>query len=479
MRRAFVVRFGYASSEGRMDRKRSPIGDWTGRTFAGKWTVEGLIGAGGTATVLRARHRNGNRAALKVLHPHLAAHGRSRERFLREGRLANLVDHPGIITVLDDFMTDDGMAVLVLELVQGKTLATLAKESGGVLPASEVVDAAGQVLEILAAAHDVNVIHRDVKPENVLRLRDGRCKLADFGMAALSHELGALTGMNSVLGTPGFISPEQARGAALDIDARTDIWSVGAMMFTLLTGRFLHATAANNLVFAAATEPVPPVLSLEPGMHPQLAEIIDRAVQMDRGRRWPNSRVMLTALQLIDVPIFDRSAPPSIAQGKAEGMATKSSVSTWSHASASGSDFQRRRRWPLVAASFAAGAVGIAVASVWLTTRPPSAGVEVANASKAQNVAQGSVTPVAQTPALATAVLSASRSTAARAGAPSEAASRVPPATIRASKPDVRGGLEAELLGSAGPLPSAVPPTPSGVAAVDQPIPPELLDRRR
>lgn len=463
-----------------MDGKRSPIGDWIGRTLLGKWAVEGLIGAGGTATVFRGRHRNGHRAALKVLHPHLATHGRSRERFLREGRLANLVDHPGIIKVLDDFVTDDGMAVLVLELVQGKTLATLAKEAGGVLPASEVVDAATQVLEILAAAHDVNVIHRDVKPENVLRLRDGRCKLADFGLAALSCELGALTGMNAVLGTPGFISPEQARGATLEIDARTDIWSVGAMMFTLLTGRLLHATASNNLVFAAATEAVPPVLSLEPGMHPQLAQIIDRALQMDRGRRWPNSRVMLTALRLVDVPIFDRSPPPAVALGDNEGIATKSSVSTWSHASLPGSDVRRRSKWPLVASLVAIGAVGIVAAFVWLEKSTPlTTGVEIANGLRAENATREPRAPAAQTPGLATAAPSASVSTAARARSPSEAAPGEPSIAVHARRSEKRPELEAELLPNVAPAPTAAPPTPSGVAAANQPIPEDLLDRRR
>jgi serine/threonine protein kinase len=286
-----------------MSAKRAPAVDWTGKTLYGKWTVERLIGVGGTSTVLQARHRNGRRAALKILHQHLAAHGRTRERFLREGRLANLVNHPGVVAVLDDFMTDDGTAVLVLELVRGQTLASISKDSGGSLEAREVVAAACAVLEILAVAHDASVIHRDIKPENILRCEDGSYKLADFGLAALHDELGMLTGTNTALGTPAYMSPEQARGNALDVDARTDIWGLGATMFTLLTGRYLHGSSASrNLVFAAATEPVPPILTLEPALHPPLAAIVERSVKMDKEERWPNARAMLAELVALDVP---------------------------------------------------------------------------------------------------------------------------------------------------------------------------------
>jgi serine/threonine-protein kinase len=314
--------------------KRAAASDWTGKTLYGKWTVERLIGVGGTSTVLQARHRNGRRAALKILHAHLAAHGRTRERFLREGRLANLVNHPGVVAVLDDFTTDDGTAVLVLELVLGQTLAAAAKESGGVLTAREVVAAACAVLEILAVAHDASIVHRDIKPENILRCADGTHRLADFGLAALQHELGMLTGTNVALGTPAYMSPEQARGNALEVDARTDIFGLGATMFTLLTGRYLHATSASrNLVVAAATEAIPPILSLEPAMFPPLAAIIERAVTSDKERRWPNARAMLAELSGIEAPdsgIRPVESPANV-QGATMSTAPSSALS-WSRA---------------------------------------------------------------------------------------------------------------------------------------------------
>ncbi|HEX6273981.1 MAG TPA: serine/threonine-protein kinase [Polyangiaceae bacterium] len=293
---------------------RTSSKDWTGRTLFGKWTVERVIGAGGTSTVLQARHRNGRRAALKVLHRHLADQGRMRERFLREGRLANLVNHPGVVAVLDDFVTDDGTAVLVLELVDGKTLSALAKESGGHLTQHAVVTAAKEVLDILAVAHEANVVHRDIKPENILLCENGTYKLADFGLAGLCHELGMLTGLNQTLGTPAYMSPEQARGDAQHVDVRTDIWGLGATMFTLLTGRYVHAgSAQKNLVVAAATEPAPAVRSIEPDLDPSLAAIIDRALRTDKEERWPNALAMLAELRAIVVPMSEvrpvRAAP--------------------------------------------------------------------------------------------------------------------------------------------------------------------------
>ncbi len=358
--------------------------DWAGQTLFGKWTVERLIGVGGTATVLQARHRNGRRAALKVLHQHLAAHGHARERFLREGRLANLVDHPGVVAVLDDFVTDDGTAVLVLELVQGKNLATRAKELGGALEPREVVDAASAVLEILAVAHDAGVIHRDIKPENILVRSSGGYKLTDFGLAGLSHELGLLTGANASLGTPAYMSPEQARGDTLAVDARTDLWGLGATMFTLLTGRLLHsASATKNLVVAAATEPAPPLRSIEPSIQPDLAELVDRALSANPDDRWPNARAMLAALSLIDPRAAEPRAPrPAALDDGPTASTSPSSIMSWASPRAllarTGRRSRRQLGWSVVAAMTAASVAVFA----WMRTGGssdgaiPSAGAE-------------------------------------------------------------------------------------------------------
>ena len=449
---------------------RAPATDWTGQTLFGKWKVERLIGIGGTATVLQARHRNGRRAALKVLHPHLASHGRTRERFLREGRLANLVNHPGVVAVLDDFMTDDGAAVLVLELVQGQTLAALAKASGGVLDPREVVAAACAMLDILAVAHDANVIHRDVKPENILRCADGAHKLADFGLAALHHELGMLTGTNMALGTPAYMSPEQARGDAHQVDARTDIWSLGATMFTLLTGRYLHAASTpKNLVVAAATEPAPAILSLEPDMHPPLAAIIDRAVRMDKEARWPNARAMLAELRGIDVPDSDVHPRSSVASGDdTAAMSTVSSFMSWTHPGSWLRRTERRsKRW-LVGALLGIGMTSVSVL-VWLraATAPATRG-DASSEVQTENDAGGTrVAPIVALPLTQDPIVPHPRTTQ--------------DALIGAQRPAKRefvGRARSLARTTAAIVPSSTPQATASATERELSVPDEVLDRR-
>jgi eukaryotic-like serine/threonine-protein kinase len=444
-------------------RARESTRDWTGQTLYGRWTVERLIGVGGTSTVLQARHRNGRRAALKVLHPHLAAHGHTRERFLREGRLANLVSHPGVVAVLDDFTTDDGTAVLVLELVQGKTLAALARELGGALDAADVVAAAETVLDILAHAHDANVIHRDIKPENILRCASGEYKLADFGLAALHHELGMLTGTNAALGTPAYMAPEQARGDTLQIDARTDIWGLGATMFTLLTGRFIHSTSAQkNLVVAAATEEVPPALSIEPSLHPPLAELIDRAVCVDKEERWPNARAMLAELRAIALPASGvRRGPSSALEGRALSTVPSTFVS-WDERKASRPAGRPRM---LLAALFAIAAIAGILALSWRSPTPSPA-AEALNGPKstgaeARSAALPSPAPAQPAVTAVSAVREPPRAPLERSPTKRMFASPVPLA------PKTRA-----------PLPSATAPLREAPREVELAVPDDVLDRR-
>ena len=449
---------------------RKAATDWTGRKSFGKWAVERLIAIGGTSTVLQARHPNGRRAALKVLHQHLAAHGRTRERFLREGRLANLVHHPGVVAVLDDFMADDGTAVLVLELVHGKTLATLAKESGGALAVGEVVEAAVRVLEILAVAHDANVIHRDIKPENILRCTDGGYKLADFGLAALCHDLGMLTGTNASLGTPAYMSPEQARGETRSIDARTDIWGLGATMFTLLTGRFLHATSEpRSLIVAAATETAPSISSIEPRIDGHLAHVVDRALRMDKEERWPNARAMLAALEAIDISKFEVSPPRAISLDDGATLPTQqSSLTSWSHAGSwlRQAEFRAKRRTLAIVGGIGIAAIALVLAYARLTGVPTPAATSSIEAAPAD---------LARTAAAATAVTPSPA--APMKTTPGESTSPPTPATLpsaRSLSTKARALPKATSEPAQKPVPRATPPA----REPDIAVPDEVLDRR-
>lgn len=265
-----------------------------------KWRIDQLIGVGGMAVVYSATHRNKKRAAIKMLHPELSIDPSIRTRFLREGYAANSVEHPGVVRVDDDDVTQDGAAFLVMELLDGETVDARCCRKGGRLPAREVLSIADLLLDVLASAHAKGVVHRDLKPENVFLNRDGALKVLDFGIARLkelsTHASATRTG--SLMGTPAFMAPEQARGRVDDIDGRTDLWAVGATMFYLLTGRFVHQAETPNEVLALAiTQHAPPIASVDSQTPPQLAALVDRALAYHKQDRYPDARAMQTAVR--------------------------------------------------------------------------------------------------------------------------------------------------------------------------------------
>lgn len=270
-----------------------------GRTLAGRWTILRTLGTGGTSAVYEAVHRNGRRVALKVLHRDLTDHPVARRRFQTEGYAANRVPHPGAVAVLDDGEEADGTLFLVMEFLEGCSLAKRLREFPA-MSELEVASVASSVLGVLAVAHDNGVIHRDVKPANIFLTADRNVKLLDFGVAQV-HEPSAAAGITqtgATVGTPAFMAPEQAAARADEVDALTDIWALGATMFQMLTSRFVHPAASpSTAIAAAATQHAPPVRMAAPHVSPAMAEIVDRALAFERGERWPNARAMLQALQ--------------------------------------------------------------------------------------------------------------------------------------------------------------------------------------
>ena len=216
-----------------------------------KWTLERLLGVGGMAAVYAARHRNGAKAAVKVLHPDLSRHKEVRERFLREGYAANRVEHPGAVKVMDDDVVaagpDAGTAYLVMELLEGESLQDRL-ERGPPVSEREFLTIAEEVLDVLAVAHGRGVVHRDLKPENLFLVNgenEGdppRVKVLDFGLARLLDGQ-TITSYGLALGTPSFMSPEQAAGRIDEIDGRTDLFALAATGFRLRTGRRIHEGA--------------------------------------------------------------------------------------------------------------------------------------------------------------------------------------------------------------------------------------------
>jgi serine/threonine-protein kinase len=276
-----------------------------GHVLNEKWTLERLIGVGGMAAVYGARHRNGARAAVKMLHAELGRNPAVRERFLREGYAANRVEHRGAVQVLDDDVVkggpDDGAAYLVMELLEGESLEDRAAHAPPISE-QEYLTIANGVLQVLEAAHEHGVVHRDLKPDNIFLARDPedgrlRVKVLDFGLARLT-ESQSTTQFGLALGTPSYMSPEQAAGRSEEIDGRTDLFALAATGFRLLTLRRIHEEEnVVRLVGKMANEPAPKVRSVLPTVSERVAAIIDRALEFRREDRYANAAAMRADVQ--------------------------------------------------------------------------------------------------------------------------------------------------------------------------------------
>lgn len=354
-----------------------------GAVLRGKWKLERVIGVGGMATVYAATHRNQSRVAIKVLHPEVSLDADVTARFLREGYVANVIDHFGTVKVLDDDVTEDGAPFLVMELLEGETVDARWERKLQRLPISEVLAIGDQILDVLAAAHDKGVVHRDLKPENLFLTRNGELRVLDFGIARLrevSSESSTQTRAGSLLGTPAFMAPEQARGRWEEVDSRTDIWAVGATLFTLIAGCFVHeAETVQEQLIRAATVAAPSLATLAPDVSPDLVAIIDRALAFDKTQRWPDARSMQAALRAA-TSSEDRDAPLTLpvpssptGSGESETIAvpvhmlptnpTYSTARPVTHGVASSSSVATQRSWKpfyVVAATLLVALLGVA-----------------------------------------------------------------------------------------------------------------------
>lgn len=265
-----------------------------------RYRIDALIGVGGMGAVFAATHQNRRRFALKFLAPEYAGRADLRARFVREALVANTIAHPGVVSITDDEVTDEGQPVLVMELLDGGSLDAI-QSRGGNLSARDAVEIARQVLDVLAAAHSKGVVHRDIKPQNVFLTRKGKVKLLDFGIARLHDAESTLsTQYGESFGTPGFKPREQELGLVAEIDGRTDLWALGATVFFLVTGAYVHEaeTVQERSIFAS-TRPARSLREAAPGAPDGLVAIVDRALAFRREDRWSSAREMAAALEAL------------------------------------------------------------------------------------------------------------------------------------------------------------------------------------
>lgn len=265
-----------------------------GSVVAGRWRLERLLGVGAMSAVFEARHvLIGRRAALKILRPELLGRPYLRAWFLREARAVNWVNHVNIAEVYDLGESNDGQVFLVMELLQGERLAD--RLARGPLDLAVALDVVEQVAAALARAHDLGVVHRDLKPEHVFLLeRGGRrdfVKLIDFGFARHARELDLAAG-DAVLGTPGYIAPEVLEGR--EAGPAADLYALGVVFFEMVAGRppFLAADPA-TLCDLHRTQPAPAAGAVAPGVPPEVSAVVARLLEKDPARRYGDAYRLL------------------------------------------------------------------------------------------------------------------------------------------------------------------------------------------
>jgi serine/threonine-protein kinase len=271
-----------------------------GRCFEGRYRIEAQLGDGGVGRVYRARHLRLDRpVALKVLRKQHNERWVSRQRFERESRALGQLSHPNIVAVTDSGIDVD-VPFLVMELLEGQDLASLLR--GGALAPRLACRYALELLEGLAFVHQHGLVHRDIKPGNVFleRLEAGveRVKLLDFGLARLvvPSKDASVSRYGEMLGTPTYMAPEQITGER--VDARTDVYAVGLLLFEMFAGRRAFSGSEAELLGQQLTAPVPRLRELLPDAASlsALDEVIQRAVQKDANARFSDARAMATAL---------------------------------------------------------------------------------------------------------------------------------------------------------------------------------------
>jgi serine/threonine protein kinase/WD40 repeat protein len=262
------------------------------------YRVLGHLGGGGMGVVYKAEDTRLQRTvALKFLPPALTRDPVAKSRFLQEARAASALDHPNVCTVYDIGELDDGQLYLAMPAYDGETLKKRIER--GPLPMEEAVDIAKQVAQGLAKAHRQGIVHRDIKPANLMLTGDGLVKILDFGLAKLAGSAG-LTRAGFCVGTPSYMSPEQARG---EVDLRTDLWSLGVVLYEMLTGLLpFQAESDPGIVHAVIHEEPSPLTRWRPEVPPALERIIAGLLKKDPGDRYPTAEHVLADLRALGGP---------------------------------------------------------------------------------------------------------------------------------------------------------------------------------
>jgi serine/threonine-protein kinase len=306
-----------------------------GEVIADRYELQELVGTGGMSSVYRALDRLLERnVALKILHPHYGDDEEYVERFRREARAVAQLSHPNIVTVIDRGESD-GQQYIVFEYIDGESLKQLVDRNGP-LPGRRAIELTLQVADALAFAHQAGLVHRDVKPQNVLVTEDGEAKVTDFGIARSLDVEHGVTQTGTVLGTSNYLSPEQARGQT--VTPSTDVYSLGVVLFELLTGEVPFP--GDNFVAVAMkhiNEPPPSLLERRPDVPVRLVHAVERALAKDPADRFQTMEAFAAELRACLAVLGD---PDTARTFITQSPVLRESRPHRAHAA-------RRSRWPL------------------------------------------------------------------------------------------------------------------------------------
>jgi serine/threonine protein kinase len=274
----------------------------------GQYVLVRRIGAGGMAEVWEARHIHlGHRVAVKFLLPEFARNQELQERFLNEGKRQAQLQHPNIVPAVDFFQVD-GRSFLVMQYVDGRDLETRLEKGNAPLSLNEIHGISWDVLSALGHAHSLGVVHRDVKPANMLMDQSGRTLLMDFGIAKALHEQRSVTLTSLAMGTPDYMSPEQIVSPR-DVDGRSDIYSFGCVLYAMLTGRppfGSDSDTAFHVQDCHVRTPPPPLVYANPDVPNAIEEVVLRCLEKNPGNRYQTCEAVMTAL---DAAISGKATP--------------------------------------------------------------------------------------------------------------------------------------------------------------------------
>jgi serine/threonine-protein kinase len=328
-----------------------------GTTLNGRYRLEARIGAGGMSTVYRALDGTLQRhVAIKLMNREVASDSDQLERFRREARAVAQLSHPHVVGVIDAG-EDEGSPYIVLEYVEGETLKERIRRQGR-LPIAEAVAYAIEIARALGAAHARHIVHRDVKPQNVLIDEEGSAKVTDFGIARTLEEEG-LTADGRVLGTTDYVSPEQALGQP--VTGQSDLYSLGVVLYEMLTGE-VPFKGENQVAVAMkhVREVLPDVQSKRPEVSAALAAIVERATAKRQEDRYADDAELIADLE-------DVLAIETARAGSATGEVT-TVLRTLPSSARRRVPFRVRRPWT-TALALALVVAGLAGGAVWLATR--------------------------------------------------------------------------------------------------------------